>query len=45
MLVVSDIVQRYDIDGVHADDYFYPYQENDASGRPIDFPDSASYAK
>jgi uncharacterized lipoprotein YddW (UPF0748 family) len=45
MLVVSDIVQRYDIDGVHADDYFYPYQENDASGRPIDFPDSASYTR
>ena len=45
MLVVSDIVQRYDIDGVHADDYFYPYQENDASGRLIDFPDSASYAR
>ncbi len=23
--VVSDIVRRYDVDGVHADDYFYPY--------------------
>lgn len=23
--VVSDIVTRYDIDGVHMDDYFYPY--------------------
>jgi uncharacterized lipoprotein YddW (UPF0748 family) len=45
MRVVSDIVQRYDIDGVHADDYFYPYQENDAAGKLIDFPDSASYAK
>ena len=45
MRVVSDIVQRYDIDGVHADDYFYPYQENDAAGRLIDFPDSASYAR
>ncbi len=45
MRVVSDIVRRYDIDGVHADDYFYPYQEKDSTGRLIDFPDSASYAK
>ena len=25
--VVMDIVKRYDIDGVHFDDYFYPYPE------------------
>lgn len=24
-LVVSDIVRRYNVDGVHFDDYFYPY--------------------
>ena len=24
---VLDVVRRYDIDGVHLDDYFYPYQE------------------
>lgn len=42
--VVRDVVRRYDVDGVHIDDYFYPYKENDASGRPIDFPDSATYA-
>ncbi len=23
--VVADIVQRYDVDGIHFDDYFYPY--------------------
>lgn len=23
--VISDIVNRYDIDGIHMDDYFYPY--------------------
>lgn len=23
--VISDVVRRYDIDGVHFDDYFYPY--------------------
>jgi uncharacterized lipoprotein YddW (UPF0748 family) len=43
--VVLDVVKRYDIDGVHIDDYFYPYSENDASGHPIDFPDSATYAR
>jgi uncharacterized lipoprotein YddW (UPF0748 family) len=26
--VVSDVVRRYDIDGVHFDDYFYPYPPN-----------------
>jgi uncharacterized lipoprotein YddW (UPF0748 family) len=41
--VVRDVVRRYDVDGVHIDDYFYPYKENDASGRPIDFPDSVTY--
>ncbi|MHB1265747.1 MAG: glycoside hydrolase family 10 protein [Gemmatimonadaceae bacterium] len=44
MRVLSDIVQRYDVDGVHMDDYFYPYQQKDAQGRTIDFPDSATYA-
>ena len=24
-MIVADIVRRYDIDGIHADDYFYPY--------------------
>lgn len=45
MEVVGDIARRYDVDGIHADDYFYPYQENDASGKLIDFPDSASYVR
>ncbi|RYF85892.1 MAG: hypothetical protein EON98_05305 [Chitinophagaceae bacterium] len=39
--VVMDIVKRYDIDGVHFDDYFYPYREYN---KGEDFPDSASYA-
>jgi uncharacterized lipoprotein YddW (UPF0748 family) len=41
---VMDVVRRYDIDGVHIDDYFYPYPENDANGQKIDFPDSETYA-
>ncbi|MBV9879483.1 MAG: family 10 glycosylhydrolase, partial [Gemmatirosa sp.] len=42
--VLRDVVQRYDVDGVHIDDYFYPYPETDAKGARIEFPDSASYA-
>ena len=38
--VVMDVVNRYDIDGVHFDDYFYPYPDyNDGK----DFPDDASW--
>jgi uncharacterized lipoprotein YddW (UPF0748 family) len=43
--VVVDVAKRYDVDGVHIDDYFYPYPETDASGRKIEFPDSATYAR
>lgn len=43
--VILDIVRRYDIDGLHIDDYFYPYPEKDAAGREIPFPDSDSYSK
>ncbi len=38
--VVSDIVRRYDIDGVHMDDYFYPYR---IAG--VEFPDNESFRK
>lgn len=43
--VILDVVRRYDIDGVHIDDYFYPYPERDRRGREIPFPDNASWAK
>ena len=43
--VILDVVRRYDVDGVHLDDYFYPYKERDAAGRILEFPDSASYAR
>lgn len=26
--IISDVVRRYDIDGVHFDDYFYPYPDS-----------------
>ncbi|HEY5492231.1 MAG TPA: family 10 glycosylhydrolase [Gemmatimonadaceae bacterium] len=42
--VVLDVVKRYDIDGVHLDDYFYPYKEKTTRGT-TDFPDDRSWKK
>lgn len=36
--IISDIITRYDVDGIHMDDYFYPYPE---SGEVI--PDQADF--
>lgn len=41
--VVRDIVRRYDIDGLHIDDYFYPYREHTRRGRVIPFPDDRTW--
>lgn len=41
--VIADVVKRYDIDGVHFDDYFYPYIEKDAAGNDIEFPDDKNW--
>ncbi|WP_433224794.1 family 10 glycosylhydrolase [Microtetraspora malaysiensis] len=38
--VVTDVVRRYDVDGVHFDDYFYPYPGNGTR-----FADAATHAK
>jgi uncharacterized lipoprotein YddW (UPF0748 family) len=38
--VVRDIITRYDVDGIHFDDYFYPYP---IAGEK--FPDAQAYAK
>jgi uncharacterized lipoprotein YddW (UPF0748 family) len=43
MRAILDVVKRYDIDGVHIDDYFYPYPETNGRGREIEFPDAATY--
>lgn len=40
LAVMKDIVERYDVDAVHMDDYFYPYR---IAGK--EFPDTASYRK
>jgi uncharacterized lipoprotein YddW (UPF0748 family) len=37
---ILEAVKKYDIDGVHFDDFFYPYPEDGQ-----DFPDNASFAK
>jgi uncharacterized lipoprotein YddW (UPF0748 family) len=36
--VILDVVRRYDIDGIHLDDYFYPYPQDG-----MDFPDDYTY--
>jgi uncharacterized lipoprotein YddW (UPF0748 family) len=38
--VIRDIVNRYDVDAIHFDDYFYPYR---VAGQ--EFPDADSYKK
>jgi len=38
--VVQDIVERYDVDGIHFDDYFYPYPE-----KGEEFNDTKSFKK
>ncbi|MCH5177292.1 MAG: family 10 glycosylhydrolase, partial [Prevotellaceae bacterium] len=39
-MVVEDILQRYDVDGIHIDDYFYPYPVAN-----VPLPDMADYER
>ena len=43
MNVILDVARRYNIDGVHLDDYFYPYPERTSSGINKPFPDQEAY--
>jgi uncharacterized lipoprotein YddW (UPF0748 family) len=43
--VILDVTRRYDVDGVHLDDYFYPYPEKTAAKQVVPFPDDASWRK
>lgn len=45
LAVCADLLRRYDIDGLHIDDYFYPYPIKDAQGQDIPFPDDSSFAR
>jgi len=38
--VIADVTRRYDVDGIHIDDYFYPYPDLDNNNNPKkQFPD------
>ena len=44
--VIVDVVRRYDIDGVHIDDYFYPYPvATPGAAGELDFPDDSSWGE
>lgn len=44
--VFMDVVERYNVDGIHIDDYFYPYPVKAASGSGEEpFPDADSYQR
>lgn len=56
LATILDVVRRYDIDGVHIDDYFYPYRESETvtrrvhgrrvrTRRQLDFPDASTWKK
>ena len=57
LAVILDVVKRYDIDGVHIDDYFYPYPveagagpegalDGAAGNKPeLEFPDQPSWQR
>ncbi|MBN2355734.1 family 10 glycosylhydrolase, partial [candidate division KSB1 bacterium] len=42
--VIMDVVRRYDIDGVHFDDYFYPYPDGGAGFYGISNEDDQTFA-
>ena len=52
LAVIRDVVRRYDLDGVHIDDYFYPYPvtkplppgaPKDAKPEEVNFPDDPAW--
>lgn len=42
--VVMDVLRRYNVDGIHFDDYFYPYASQGGSPTPPRFNDDATFA-
>ncbi|MBI5718432.1 MAG: family 10 glycosylhydrolase [Burkholderiales bacterium] len=44
LAVIEDVLRRYDVDGVHIDDYFYPYPVVQ-DGSDLAFPDSEAYLR
>lgn len=56
LAIILDVVRRYDVDGVHIDDYFYPYRESEtivkrvhrhrvSTRRDIPFPDDRTWER
>jgi uncharacterized lipoprotein YddW (UPF0748 family) len=43
LAVVRDLLSRYAVDGIHIDDYFYPYPIQDSANQEVDFPDTVSW--
>lgn len=43
LAIIVDVLKRYDVDGIHLDDYFYPYPERTRDGRVMDFPDDPEW--
>ncbi|RZL86418.1 MAG: hypothetical protein EOP73_31800, partial [Variovorax sp.] len=44
--VARDLLRRYAVDGLHIDDYFYPYPLQDAASKAdVDFPDEPTWQK
>ena len=43
--VMLDVTRRYDLDGIHIDDYFYPYPIVGANKEKVEFPDGGTFAK
>ena len=45
LAVARDLLTRYAVDGIHIDDYFYPYPIQDANKQDVDFPDEPSWQR
>lgn len=45
LAVCEDLLRRYDLDGLHIDDYFYPYPQKDGQGQDLPFPDADSHRR
>lgn len=41
--IIADIVRRYNVDGIHFDDYFYPYPEKNENGNLMQLPDIETF--
>ena len=45
--VILDVLARYDVDGIHMDDYFYPYPipQGDDPKTELEFPDQSTWQR